>query len=340
MPSWELGKKKKAKTDPRVAAAAEAQVALQQREMDWTESYYEKYITPMLEQQMKLADQAAAQNSELFAINKDNMTLANERYKKYGIPAEDRYYDMVAKYSAPEEEEAQAAAALGDMRVAENVNNENLKRRLAGLGIDPTSGAAVAAMSDAAVMNAANEASAQNRARQAAKTLGMSLTADAANFGRGGASGIIQFGSAAGANTQANVGAGATGLSAVTGATSPMMGAYGTGINMYGQQMGTYANIYNGDANRAQAESAGFGKLLGAGAQLGLKFAMSDRRLKKDIVPLSQLTNGLIVYQFSYVWDDVKHIGFMADEVEPLFPDAVHTHVSGYKMVDYSKVVI
>ena len=226
------------------------------------------------------------------------------------------------------------------MRVAEQVNNQNLKRRLAGLGIDPTSPAAMAAMSDAAVMNGANEAAAQNRARQAAKQLGMSLTADAANFGRGGASGIIQFGQAAGANTNSNVQAGAAGLGAVTGATSPMTGAYGTGINMYGQQMRTYGSLANADAQRSMQDGAGLGKFLGAGVKLGLSMIPSDRRLKKNITPLSQLANGLIVYQFSYVWDDIKHIGFMADEVEPLFPEAVTIHASGYKMVDYSKVVI
>lgn len=69
----------------------------------------------------------------------------------------------------------------------------------------------------------------------------------------------------------------------------------------------------------------------------------SDRRLKKDIQPLGFDDNGLRKYAFSYVWEEEArkerpfHVGYMADEVEKLYPDCV-VEFHGYKVVDYSRV--
>lgn len=62
----------------------------------------------------------------------------------------------------------------------------------------------------------------------------------------------------------------------------------------------------------------------------------SDRRLKTNIKHIGKTRGGLNVYSYDYVWGETS-IGVMADEVEHI-PGAVHTHSSGFKMVDYSKV--
>lgn len=69
----------------------------------------------------------------------------------------------------------------------------------------------------------------------------------------------------------------------------------------------------------------------GAGALLGL---FSDRRLKREIVPLGADDNGQPWYEYSYIWDEpgVRRVGVMADEAPP---HAVSVHPSGYLMVDY-----
>lgn len=64
--------------------------------------------------------------------------------------------------------------------------------------------------------------------------------------------------------------------------------------------------------------------------------AMSDRRLKTSIKFLGIASNGLNVYQFRYKNSSNLHIGYMADEVEKLYPEAVLTNSDGYKMVNYS----
>lgn len=64
----------------------------------------------------------------------------------------------------------------------------------------------------------------------------------------------------------------------------------------------------------------------------------SDRRLKHDIKRIGETDEGLPIYKFKYKGDpeEQTHVGFMADEVEKIHPEAVgQSH--GYKTVDYDK---
>ena len=63
----------------------------------------------------------------------------------------------------------------------------------------------------------------------------------------------------------------------------------------------------------------------------------SDRRLKKNIVKLSKADNGLNIYSFNYKWNNVPQIGYMADEVKVLYPEAV-INIKGYDHVKYAMV--
>lgn len=65
----------------------------------------------------------------------------------------------------------------------------------------------------------------------------------------------------------------------------------------------------------------------------------SDRRLKHDIKRIGKTDDGLPIYSFKYKGDDTEqtHVGFMADEVEKVKPDAVGLDPSGYKTVDYDR---
>ena len=65
----------------------------------------------------------------------------------------------------------------------------------------------------------------------------------------------------------------------------------------------------------------------------------SDRRLKEDIKRIGKSDEGLPIYSFKYKGDEnhQTHVGFMADEVEKVKPEAVGLHPSGYKTVDYEK---
>ena len=95
-------------------------------------------------------------------------------------------------------------------------------------------------------------------------------------------------------------------------------------------------NAYNTQMQQQTAQQQGLYSLLGAGAQAGA-YAWSDRALKTDIEKIG--TRGpLNVYSFRYAWGPRRHVGFMADEVEALFPHAVR-EIGGFKQVDYAEVL-
>ena len=73
--------------------------------------------------------------------------------------------------------------------------------------------------------------------------------------------------------------------------------------------------------------------------------ASSDRRLKVDIKKIGTHSTGLNVYEWewnakAFVLGLDKHPrkGFMAQEVQKVFPDAVVEGSHGYLMIDYSKI--
>jgi hypothetical protein len=67
--------------------------------------------------------------------------------------------------------------------------------------------------------------------------------------------------------------------------------------------------------------------------------ALSDRRLKKNIINIQEYIKGINLYSFEYLWSAKKYIGFMADEVKKVIPSAVVRHESGFDQVNYSEVL-
>ena len=96
---------------------------------------------------------------------------------------------------------------------------------------------------------------------------------------------------------------------------------------------------YNAALDRTNAQNAASGNLMSGLFGLGAAgIGLSDARLKENIVPIAQTPGGNKVYSYNFLWDKTPQIGVMAQEVEHI-PGAVIEHPSGYKMVDYSKVI-
>jgi hypothetical protein len=67
--------------------------------------------------------------------------------------------------------------------------------------------------------------------------------------------------------------------------------------------------------------------------------ARSDLRLKRDIVPLARLDNGIGLYRFRYRGGDpTTYVGVMAQEVAEVMPGAVSRGRDGYLRVDYGQL--
>jgi hypothetical protein len=108
-------------------------------------------------------------------------------------------------------------------------------------------------------------------------------------------------------------------------------------------QMGYNANLAGFNAQNAAQSNFNSG-LMGLGGA-GI-IAMSDIRTKENIEPIGIANNGLTVYKFEYK-NEFKdhelagsgvHYGYMAQEVEQVYPHAVKTLDDGYKVVDYGLI--
>jgi hypothetical protein len=64
----------------------------------------------------------------------------------------------------------------------------------------------------------------------------------------------------------------------------------------------------------------------------------SDARLKRDIVPIERLANGLELYRYRYVWSDTVYVGVMAQDVRAVRPDAVTRGADGFLLVNYKRL--
>lgn len=94
------------------------------------------------------------------------------------------------------------------------------------------------------------------------------------------------------------------------------------------------ANNYAQQIAEQNAQRQGLYGLLGAGVQGAFMF--SDRRLKTDIRKIRE-EKGLGVYLYRYIWGGPVQIGYMAQEVQKLYPKAVKS-ISGFLAVNYAEV--
>ncbi len=91
-------------------------------------------------------------------------------------------------------------------------------------------------------------------------------------------------------------------------------------LNAYNTQVGSYNSMLNG--------------LMNLGGTAALYF--SDPRLKSNVERVGTHRTGIGIYEYDI--GNERQRGVMANEVERVMPDAVKTHPSGFKMVDYAKV--
>ena len=92
-------------------------------------------------------------------------------------------------------------------------------------------------------------------------------------------------------------------------------------------------NQYNQQVGQNNAFTSGLFQIGAAAAP----YAFSDRSLKSNIARIGTHPLGISIYEYDIFGH--RSVGVMADEVEAILPDAVATHGSGYKMVNYSMVL-
>lgn len=105
----------------------------------------------------------------------------------------------------------------------------------------------------------------------------------------------------------------------------------GFGATMANERFKSASTMTNADKGIGLGE---VGQL--AGGVGALMTAFSDRRLKRDIYRIGELSSGIPVYMFHFIGHEDWHVGCLADEVVEIIPEAVLEHESGYLMVNYA----
>ena len=120
-----------------------------------------------------------------------------------------------------------------------------------------------------------------------------------------------------------------------------------TGVNQIANAMGNIGQIQSqgiiGAAQSKQSGSqAGFGNMMGL-ANLGMQaYSMfSDIRLKENIIKTGE-TRHPNIHKYDWIWNDDalslglsgSDSGYIAQEVESVYPEFVEKHPSGYKRID------
>lgn len=253
--------------------------------------------------------------------------------------------ERAAAASARKEEEA-AGRAVADVRQGTTQQQNQMMRQGMRYGFSPSKMASVSGI--LATQQGLAGASAANQAREKEKSLGYAKKLDVAGLYRGmpsASQGAYSVANNSGNSAVAN--AMAPGAQLINGmnAGANVVGA-GQNLRMQGvlgvlNAQSSYAN----STNQAMASGGGGGGLGGIGSILGggaqLYSAMSDRRVKENIKLHGVDENtGLNLYEFSYIGNDKRYIGVMADEVEKSYPDAVTRDDDGYASVNYGMLGI
>ena len=312
--------------------AAKIMADLGYAELDFTKQAYadnKPMLDQLVQQQIDIGNQTAAQGKDYY-----DYMVSQQRPVEEALNAE-------AMAAGSEERQAQAAGqAMADARQGTTQQQNQMIRQGMRYGFSPEKMANVSTA--LANQQGLAVASAGNQARTNEKNLGYAKKLDVAGLYRGlpGASQgaystALQAGNSATNNTLSPV--------------SQVQSGYSTAGNMIGsgQQMqlsglGTILNSQTQMAvNNNQSGLGDIGSFLGGAASLYKAF-QSDRRLKKNIVPVGvDEKTGLTLYEFNYIdRDDVRYRGVMADEVEARFPDAVDRDEDGYAFVNYGMLCI
>lgn len=126
---------------------------------------------------------------------------------------------------------------------------------------------------------------------------------------------------------------------------------------MFGGDTANHLGLVTGGVERLSISSAGrvgIGKTATAqalevnGSVLAVSYlTTSDKRLKKDILPLeSSLDKILSLRPVKFNWlapknkeEDRPQLGFIAQEVKKVFPQAVHEDIEGWLRMDYTALL-
>lgn len=221
------------------------------------------------------------------------------RYKTVFEPVEDRMIADAQGYDTPERRAAAATAAMADVHQQSAIARAGTARRMAAMGVNPASGAAIAEGRRSEMSEALGAAGAANLARNQVEAGGEARIANVVNMGKGLA--VNPLSSLTASNSA--MGSGFQGA----------MGGYnqqGSLLNMQFQQQ-LQAKQMQGDIFGGVGQ--GIGMLLGSGIISDEKLKTAKRREKGVLKAIE----GMPAERWRYkpgVADEAEHVGPYAQD--------------------------
>lgn len=326
-------------------AAAKANAAISKEALDFYKQTYAEQA-PQREAAAKIAMDVANQQLE---SSKQNTAISNDywNYQKNtfrpleeGIVADAQTYDTAAR------RESAASEAVADVGMQAEAARQAQTRQQQRMGVNPSSGKAVALQSQMGMAEALGKAGAANQARDKIELQGYARKMDAANLGRGLASSqATSAGVALNAGNSA-VGNAGTPLTQANQATATMGQGFNTAIqgnNSAGQLYGQAAQLSSQDSGLMGALGGVAGQFAGSEAGSGMiktgLMALSDETKKEAVKPVGDeqalaAVKDTPVSSWNYKdgqGDGGAHVGPMAQHVQKNMGDKV---APGGKMVD------
>ena len=325
--------------------AAEVMANLGREQLEESRRQYElnrETTQPIIDAQKRLMEQSYAQGEANY-----------NRMVEQGQPLQTMMRDIALGKITPEQQrqmDEAARRALADVGTQLDLQRAATIRSMTRMGVNPNSGRMSAMQNAMDVQSASARAGAANMARQQAGDRFYGRLGDVYNTYAG-------LGSQAPTFYQAGTQAGHSAAANQLGISNALMGGMAQGAQTIGSgqqmQLSGLSSVLNAQTSYANAMNqmfgsmggsglGGLGSALGGAAQLYTAFG-SDRRLKEgiELVGKDEAT-GLNLYEFTYIDDPDKRrfVGVMADEVEPLFPDAVSRDEQGFAAVNYGMLGI
>lgn len=315
---------------------------------------YPKLLVQM-DKESTRADEVWKMDKSIAEYNMEQSKKATERYEAGAIPAMKALKADADLYNTAGYQEQMAGQAVGDIAAAEEVARQTQVNRDRSYGIDPTSGRSGLGFNANNVTAALAKATAATQTREAAKQLGLQKQANVYNMYAGlPAQANMQTNTAMNAGTQGMDSTGKA-LSGITAVSSALNSSTQTAMGGWNQVGQLGVNKYQADLAKYNADSAassGIGAMFGTLGAAAIKNPAgvatifgSDINIKENVYQIGTLTNGFPLYAFEYkpeyrdTWGHGIQIGVMAQDIEPVLPEAVSMHSSGYKLVDYDKVM-
>lgn len=249
---------------PQISQYAGATSSAGNNAQSFAQNYFNNTISPMVSKNNTQATTSADNMNAVAGQDAQTAGTFSNLANGQGASAINNFYDQASSYDQPAAYENAATQAKGDLGQAAANQQTATQQQEAAAGISPTSGAAIAGQNMAGVQNAASQAAAMNQARNAAKTMGLNLSEQAAGMGTSNANTALQAGQAGASASQ-----GAAGVTnAATGMTSQ---AAAVPLQGYSQQeqgnaapLSAYTSLGNTSLQTSAAGEQAVGDTIGS----------------------------------------------------------------------------